>query len=155
MKHSGRVLVVVVVLLALAAAGAWAKGNSTGGLRLGLEFGNPHAVLIIRPAPFDFRIGYNFTDNGNLFFAVDYRIVNAYKIVDFLHFFLGLGAYTDIYFNPADFTLGARIPVGLQVFLVNNVLELFLEVAPTVGFLPALTAFPQWQGYLGFTIRVR
>ena len=154
MKHSRRVLAVVVVLLALAAAGAWAKG-STGGLRLGLEFGNPHAVLIIRPAPWDFRIGYNFTEHGNLFFAVDYRIVNAYQIVDFLHFFLGVGAYVEIFFDPTDFSLGARIPVGLQVFLIDNVLELFLEVAPTVGFLPALTAFPEWQGYLGFTIRVR
>jgi hypothetical protein len=154
MKRSGRVFVIVVVLLALAAAGAWAKGKSTGGLRLGLEFGNPHAVLIIRPAPFDFRVGYNFTDNGNLFFALDYRIVDRYRIVDFLYLFLGVGLYTDIFFNPADFDFGARIPVGLQVFLIDNVLELFLEVAPTVAFLPALLAFPEWQGFIGFTIKV-
>ena len=153
MKRSRRVWAIVVVVLALAAAGASAKGS--GGLRLGLEFGNPHAVIIIRPAPLDFRIGYSFTENGNLFFSVDYRIVNAYQIVDFLHFFLGVGAYAEIFFDPTDFSLGARIPVGLQVFLIDNVLELFLEVAPTVGFLPALTAFPEWQGYLGFTIRVR
>jgi hypothetical protein len=152
MKNGFRVLTVVMVLLAVSAAGVSAK--SSGGLRLGLEFGNPHAVLIIRPSPFDFKIGYNFASPGYLFLSADYRIIDRYRIVDFLHFFLGLGAYTQIYFEPTDFSLGARIPLGLQVFLLDNVLELFLEVAPTVGFIPALTAFPEWQGYIGFTVRI-
>jgi len=41
----------------------------------------------------------------------------------------------------------------VQAFLLDNVLELFLEVAPTVNFLPAL----DWgglQGYIGFTFRI-
>ena len=151
MKNGFKVAMVLMVLLALGAAEASAKGK---GLRLGLEFGNPNAVIIIRPSPLDFRIGYNFASPGYLFFSADYRIVDAYQIVDFLHFFLAVGAYTNIYFEPADFHLGARIPVGLQVFLVKNVLELFLEVAPTVGFLPGLTAFPEWQGFIGFTVRI-
>ena len=153
MKRSRKIVSIVLVLLALAAVGASAKGSS-GGLRLGLEFGNPNAVLIIRPAPFDFKVGYNFTRDGYLFLSADYRIVSGYQIVDFLHFFLGVGAYANIYFEPADFALGARIPLGLQVFLLDNVLELFLEVAPTVGFVPALTAFPEWQGFIGFTILI-
>jgi hypothetical protein len=152
MKRGLKMLTILVVLLALGAVGAWAKGP--GGLRLGLEFGNPNAVLIIRPAPLDFRIGYNFAAPGYLFLSADYRIVDAYQIVDFLHFFFGLGAYTKISFEPTEFSLGARIPLGLQAFLLNNVLELFLEVAPTVGFLPTISAFPEWQGYIGFTIRI-
>jgi len=152
MKHSFKIVMILMVLLALGAADVSAKAK--GGLRLGLEFGNPNAVLIIRPAPFDFKIGYNFTAPGYLFLSADYRIVNAYQIVDFLHFFLGVGAYTTIQFEPSEFRLGARIPLGLQVFLVDNVVELFLEVAPTVGFVPALTAFPEWQGYIGFTILI-
>jgi hypothetical protein len=46
--------------------------------------------------------------------------------------------------------------VGLQVFLVNNVLELFLEIAPTVGFVPGLEFLPDgWpQGYIGFTVLI-
>jgi hypothetical protein len=152
MKHSLKVVTILMVLLAVGTAGAWAQGK--GGLRLGLEFGNPNAVLIIRPAPFDFKIGYNFAAPGYLFLSADYRIVSGYQIVDFLHFFLGVGAYTIIQFEPGDFSLGARIPLGVQVFLIDNVLELFLEVAPTVGFIPALTAFPEWQGFIGFTILV-
>jgi hypothetical protein len=154
MKKSVKVAVVLVVLLALAAVGASAK--SKGGLRLGLEFGNPSAVLIIRPAPFDFKIGYNFAGNEYLFLSADYRIISGYQLVDFLHFFMGVGVYTNIQFDPGDFNLGARIPVGLQVFLIDNVLELFLEVALTVGFVPGLKFLPDGlpQGYVGFTFLI-
>jgi hypothetical protein len=151
MKHGLRVLTVAMVMLALAAAGASAKSS---GLRLGLEFGNPHAVLIIRPAPLDFKVGYNFAAPKYLYFSVDYRIIDRYRIVDILNFFLGVGAYTSIAFEPTDFDLGAHLPLGLQVFLIDNVVELFLEAAPAIGFFPS----PHWagvQGYIGFTILVK
>ncbi len=154
MKHGLRMLTVIMVLLALGASGAWAQRKSSGGLRLGLEFGNPNAVLIIRPSPFDFKVGYNFAAPGFLFFSADYRIVNSYQLVDILHFFLGVGAYTAIVFEPAAFELGARIPLGLQVFLIDNVLELFLEVAPAVSFLPGLS-WADPQGFIGFTILIK
>ena len=151
MKQSLKVMTILVVLLALAAGSASARGKSS--LRLGLEFGNPNAVLIIRPAPFDFKIGYNFTDPGSLFLSFDYRVVSGYQLIDFLHFFLGVGAYGQLILEPTTFDLGARIPLGLQVFLIDNVLELFLEAAPALGFLPT----PHWagfQGYVGFTILI-
>jgi len=150
MKRSPVLLAVLVMLLAAAGASA----ESKGGLRLGLEFGYPSAVLIIRPAPFDFKVGYNFAADEYLFFSADYRIVSGYQVVDFLHFFLSVGAYTII--KPDDFSLGARIPVGLQVFLIDNVLELFMEIALTVGFVPGLEFLPDRlpQGYIGFTILI-
>jgi hypothetical protein len=148
---STKVLGLVLILLTVAALGAFAE---KGAIRLGLEFGNPTAVIIIRPGNFDFKVGYDLRQDGNLFLSADYRIISGYQLVDFLHLFLGLGAYAQIFFGGGDFEFGARIPIGLQVFLLNSVLELFAEVAPTVGFLPALTAFPQWQGYVGFTVRV-
>ena len=113
------------------------------------------AVLIIRPAPFDFKVGYDFGGNGWLFLSADYRILSGYQFIDFLYLFLGVGAYTQVFFQQTDaLELGLRIPFGVQVFLVDNVIELFLEVAPTVGFLPTIQAFPRWQGYFGFTILV-
>jgi hypothetical protein len=152
-KRAFKVIVVLIVLFA-AATGTVSAANK-GSLRLGLEFGDPIAVLIIRPAPFDFKIGYDFQSNGWLFLSADYRIVSGYQLIDFVHLVLGVGAYTQIYFQQSDaLELGLRIPVGLQAFLVDNVIELFLEVAPTVGFLPTIEAFPRWQGYLGFTILV-
>ena len=153
MKRAVKVLIILFVLF-LAITTTVSAANK-GSLRLGLEFGDPIAVLIIRPAPFDFKIGYDFRDSGWLFLSADYRIISGYPLIDFVHLFLGVGAYTQIYFQQADaLQLGLRIPLGLQVFLVDNVIELFLEVAPTVGFLPSIQAFPRWQGYFGFTILV-
>ena len=153
MKRAFKLIVVLIVLFGVATATVSAADR--GSLRLGLEFGDPIAVLIIRPAPFDFKIGYDLQDNGWLFLSADYRIVSGYQLVDFLHLFLGVGVYTQIYFQQTDaLELGLRIPFGLQVFLIDNVIELFLEVAPTVGFLPTIQAFPRWQGYFGFTILV-
>jgi hypothetical protein len=152
-KRAFKVLVILIVLFG--AVTTTVSAANKGSFRLGLEFGEPVAVLIIRPAPFDFKIGYDLQDNGWLFLSADYRIVSGYQLVDFLHLFLGVGAYTQIYFQQSDaFELGLRIPFGLQVFLIDNVIELFVEVAPTVGFLPTIQAFPRWQGYFGFTILI-
>lgn len=154
MKRSLKVIAILILLFVVAAASV--SASSKGSLRLGLEFGDPVAVLIIRPAPFDFKIGYSFEANNPwLFLSFDYRIVSGYQLIDFLHLFLGVGAYTQLPFQQlSDSQLGLRIPIGVQVFLVDNVIELFAEVAPTVGFLPTIQAFPRWQGYFGFTILV-
>ncbi len=152
MNRIVKIFFLMVVLLAAVAFTASAK--TKGGLRLGLEFGNPNAVLIIRPSPFDFKIGYNFVPAGNLFISADYRILDGMDIVDFLHFFLGLGLYVQLHFTPSTVDFGARIPFGLQAFLIHDVLEIFVEVAPTVGFIPTLVAFPEWQGYIGFTLLI-
>jgi hypothetical protein len=153
-KRAFKVIVILVVLLVVSTATVSAANK--GSLRLGLEFGDPVAVLIIRPAPFDFKVGYSF-DSANpwLFLSGDYRIVSGYQLIDFLHLFLGVGAYVQIPFQQMDnLEVGLRIPFGLQVFLIDNVIELFLEVAPTVGFLPTIQAFQWWQGYIGFTILI-
>lgn len=153
MSKAARVLVIAVLLSAVCTGALFAKGS--GSLRLGLEFGDPQLALIIRPAPLDFKVGYSFTDNAWLFLSGDYRIISGYQLIDFLHMFLGVGVYCQIYFDQVDQSeLGLRIPVGLQVFLLDNVLELFLEVAPTVNFIPELTALERWQGFIGFTILV-
>jgi hypothetical protein len=144
------VLGIALILLTVAAFGAFAQKRS---FRLGLEFGNPTAVLIIRPGNFDFKVGYDLRANGNLFLSADYRIISGYQLIDFLHVFLAVGAYGQIFFNPADFELGARIPVGLQVFLLDSVLELFVEAVPTVRFLPDIN-WGGLQGYVGFTVRI-
>ena len=154
MKRTFKIVAVLIVLLVVATASVSAAEG--GSLRLGLEFGDPLAVLIIRPAPFDVKIGYNFAENDPwLFLSADYRIVSGYQLIDFLHMFLCIGVYTDMPFEHMDdMELGLTIPVGLQIFLIDNVVEVFLEVAPTVGFMPTIQAFPRWLGYIGFTILV-
>jgi hypothetical protein len=150
-KRAYKVALVLILLLVAVTATVSAQKRS---LRLGLEFGDPLAVIIVRPAPFDFKVGYDFQDSGWIFVSGDYRIISGYQLIDVLHMFLGVGAYIQIPFDDGDLEFGAQIPVGLQVFLINNVLELFLEVAPTVGFVPTIEAFPRWLGYAGFTILI-
>jgi hypothetical protein len=152
-RKSFKVVAVSLILLMCGVVGLSARES----LRLGLEFGNPLAVVIVRPAPFDFRIGYSFDETDpTIFFSADYRIISGYQVIDFLHMFLSVGAYTQLYLDNPDHTLdlGARIPIGLQVFLLNTALEFFVEVAPTVNFVPSITAFEDFQGYVGFTIRL-
>ena len=146
---------VVIGALLMLAAGSLSAQN--GSLRLGLEFGNPQAVIIVRPGPFDLKIGYSFTADY-LFLAGDYRVVSGYQLIDFLHLFLSVGAYTSIDFGAAgNVGFGARIPLGLQAFLMGNALELFVEVAPTVTFIPDIGfgGLNAMQGYAGFTVRIR
>ena len=129
---------------------------SVSALRLGLEVGNPAAVIIIRPSPFDFKIGYNlagFLGEGGEFIHVsgDYRIIDSYKLIDFLHVYLGIGAYVQISMGgeESELSAGARIPIGLQAFLLGKTVEIFLEVVPTVIDFP----WQNPQGFLGFTIK--
>ena len=130
-------------------------------IRVGLEFGNPTGVIIIRPEPFDFKVGYDFTGLGRgdadsfVHISGDYRIIDSYHLVDFLSLFLGAGAYVQFLSGADDdFVFGGRVPVGVQAFLLDGVLEIFLEIAPTVKFIPTITAFDDFQGYLGFTIPI-
>lgn len=149
------------VLLAVALSAAVSVGAfAAEPLRVGLEFGSPSGVIIVRPAPFDIKVGYDFTDFGTDFgsnyihVSGDYRIIDRQPLVEFLSFFLSAGAYMQIMTGDADdtFVLGGRIPVGLQAFLLDGKIEIFLEIVPTVKLLPTILAFDDWQGFLGFTV---
>jgi hypothetical protein len=151
-------LLAACVLIVVAATLAGAQGLR--GSRLGLEFGNPGGVLIYRPSAFDFKLGYNFAGDEYIYLSADYRVISGYQLVDFLHFFFSVGGYTSFYFEDRDnddgqFDIGAHIPVGLQAFLFGPTVEIFLEVAPTVRFFPAIEAFQEFHGYIGFTILIR
>ena len=150
MRAKSAIIALFVLTIALSAA----YGESSG-IRAGLEFGEPNAVLILRLSPFDFKLGYSFV-NPFLFVSADYRILDGRPLFEFLHYFLSAGAFAKINFtgSASAFEAGLRIPVGLQMFLMDGFLELFLEVAPTVNFMN-LASFPlPLQGYIGFTILV-
>ncbi len=110
MPLTKKILILVLVLMAISVFNL----PALSGVRLGVEVGNPSFVFIFRPSNFDFKLGYSMTEGEkNVFLSADYRIVSSYPLVDFLHFFLGLGAYFQLYMdeNPKeDFNLGGRIP---------------------------------------------
>ena len=86
MNKRTKIVLAAALLFVVLVTGVSAESK---GLRLGLEFGNPAAVIIIRPSPLDFKIGYNFLPGSEyLFVSGDYRIISGYQLVDFLHFFV-------------------------------------------------------------------
>jgi len=146
----------VSLFLAVASGG----GLFAEPMGVGLEFGNPSGVLVIRPAPFDIKIGYDFTGMGSqadgdfLHLSCDYRLIDRYALIDFLSLYLSAGGYLQILTGDTqdNIVLGGRLPVGLQAFLLDGTVEVFVELVPTVKFLPTIVAFDDWQGFVGFTV---
>lgn len=58
-----------------------------------------------------------------------------------LNWYLGIGGWLNVGFNPGYFSFGARLPIGLSWHLleiVNKIgLELFAEFAPSLGIMVA------------------
>ena len=132
-------------------------GFAQNDFRVGFEVGQPSAVIIIRPSPLDFRIGYNFAGGNYIHVSGDYRIIDRYNLVEFLDLFLGLGAYTRIDFcsSATSVAFGPRVPFGIQVFLLDGMLEAFLELTPVLDIFPSIAFdLANFQGFLGLTLKV-
>ena len=56
-------------------------------------------------------------------------------LVEFLNYYAGPGLYAGVFLgnNYTNINAGVRFPLGLNTYLLNKKLELFLEVAPSVG----------------------
>lgn len=77
------------------------------------------------------------------------------KLIDFLSWYAGPGLFVGVAGNDNAFALngGVRVPVGINAYLLNGTLELFLELAPAFGIrLGDPIVFPTLglQGAFGF-----
>jgi len=101
------------------------------------------------------RLAFNETDYFSFSVSDDWWVVQE-NITGGLDFYVGLGFYTGVTIidKKADFSLGARVPVGLS-FKPINFMELFLEVAPAmgVGFKPTIY-FPSWNVQAAIGLRL-
>ncbi len=156
-KRSVLVLIVMVVLAAVAVQSV----SAYGGTRIGFGVGTPNAVFIYRPSPFDFRVGYDFTEgNEFIFVSGDLRPIDNIHIAGPLHFSFGIGGYIKTFpevENSEDmFELGTRLPFGLSLLFLDNVAELFFEVAPGFDLYPkpAFSDEPV-QLWAGLTLAIR
>lgn len=122
--------------------------------RVGLGFGTPNTVLIVRPSIFDLKLGYDFTEgNEFVFLSGDVRVVNQQHLGHYIHLSLGLGAYAKFYSD--DFEGGGRVPVALSVLLLDNFLEFFVEVSPGIDLYPrAQISDDPVQAWVGFTLMI-
>jgi hypothetical protein len=149
-----KTFIVVVAVLALASTSAFARGSSWA---IGGEAVFPFAgtslptsgmlTFKVPTVPLMFAVGI--TNPPAIGVTVDYWFVNT-KITGPLDFYAGVGGYASIAWEPSGVAVGARIPLGLQLWPFGQTLELFLEVAPAVGISVIPTAF-EWHfmGALG------
>jgi hypothetical protein len=151
-----RILIVVCVIMLLVTSGAfaarktgWAIGGEgslylagNGGLPAGAMF-----LLHIPKIPLMFGVGINSPFSVGL--TADYWFAQG-NLVSILDYYVGVGAYAQIFTNPSNFELGGRVPFGLQVWPVGQTLEIFLELAPAFGVSVDPTLF-SWhlQGAVG------
>ena len=151
-----RIIVFVIAVMLLAATGAFAAGGT--GLAVGgeasLSFagtgGLPMSAMLMLHLPrFPLMLGIGASLAPAIGLTADYWATQG-KIVSILDWYLGIGGYLLLDFEPADISLGARIPIGLQIWPLGKSLEIFIEVAPAVGVSLIPTGF-DWhlQGALG------
>ena len=112
-------------------------------------------TLKLDSAPYVFGFGASLgTGYSAVGFTADLWMAKG-KLIDFLNYYAGPGIYLGLAGNNNDFRMngGLRIPIGVNAFLLNNTLELFLELAPAFGILLAdPVKFPTLglQGAFGF-----
>jgi hypothetical protein len=136
-----RIVVLVVVGLLVVAAGGFAL-KSTPDFAIGAELttinfvtGGAMLNLHIPKVPLYFGLGANFFGDlpggFELAATVDYWLLHKPIGSGYFSWYLGLGAYGALAFDPSSFSLGVRLPIALQIWpLKNERLELFLEGAP-------------------------
>ena len=149
-----KTILAAAILVAVVATPAFSFG--IGGA-FGLDFAGgsvgPGALLSFSPDshPLVLGVGASF---GEGFFALgltgDWWLYHT-GLISILSLYIGPGLYVDLNVvnENASLGIGARIPIGLQAWIIDP-LELFLEIAPTIGLRGG--TFPAFgvQGAIGF-----
>lgn len=127
-----KILVVAAVLMVVCAAGAFAFGIGVQGGGGYPAAGNAAITFKLDSVPLVFAANFTFNDGG---FAVggtaDYWLFNN-NIAGPLNWFLGLGAGATVGGFSDEVFLNAqgRLPIGLNMFLVDGFIEPYVQVVP-------------------------
>ncbi|MGA2479002.1 MAG: hypothetical protein ABSG63_09680 [Spirochaetia bacterium] len=152
-----KTIVLAAAILALASTSVFAKGSD---FALGGEAVFPFAgsslptigmlTFHLPKVPVMFAVGISSAPAIGV--TVDYWFADG-KIAGPFDWYVGIGGYASINWNPDGFALGGRIPLGIQAWPFGQTLELFVELAPAVGVSVIPTAF-EWhlQGALGLRV---
>ncbi len=121
------VVVIALVVLAAATASAWSIGGEY------LFYSSPlshNALLSLRlwPDPIQLGLGMTFGSSPSFTITGDYWVKTG-KLAGPFGYYVAVGAFVDL----PDFTLGARVPLGFQLWPVGSLLELFVEAIPYAG----------------------
>lgn len=149
----------IVTMAALALFMVSVQGTALGvGGAFNLGIGstvNPGGALTVKldKSPWVFGASASGTSTSlRVGLTADYWMTSG-NLVDFLQYYIGPGAYSGMQLGSnSALDIGLRVPFGINAFLLNNSLELFLEVAPTAGIGMNPFQFPTWgvQSAFGF-----
>jgi hypothetical protein len=160
MKKKIVILVAAIMLLSTAGLSAFGLGlqgdwnAGTNGTGVSLTFKTDSIPLVFAA---NWNIGEKMQTVG---LTGDYWLFNK-PITKFadgsLNWFVGVGFFARATFfdSKADFGAGVRIPVGLNAFIAENVIEPYIQFAPSFGvnFVPSLGAgTPFWPLSAGIRI---
>ena len=141
MKKS--IVLALVVFLACAAA-ASAFEVAVGAEYMFYTTGLSHnALLSVRlwPSPFQLGLGATFGSAPSFSLTGDWWLKAGGISGSPLGYYLAVGGFVTL----PEVTFGARLPLGLQVWLVGDLLELFIEAVPYAG----LDVAPSTTGIYG------
>jgi hypothetical protein len=161
-----KIFFIIVVLFLAIGAGAFADHSDGLGIGLNFTYGynggiGPALSLKLPSIPVFWTIGMGISSSWFLLtVAGDHYIIDKPLIPDIdLGWYLGLGLYFNLMTwkggDNLGLGLGARLPIGLswqprQV----DILELFLDVAPSLGIDLVPFYFPQWDVNVDFGVRL-
>lgn len=130
-----KILILVLVVLLAATASAFAARS---GLALGAEAASTNFsswggrfVAHFPKVPLYFGLGGYMGSTGfGMDLTADYWVSHGH-LGSVFDYYIGLGGYLALNTTPFAFSLGARIPIGVQAWLLgNDLLEIFFEIAP-------------------------
>ena len=132
MKKKLTVLLVLFVLIVLLPVCASAQEK-----RIGLGFGHPNTVLVFSYDPWVAKLAYDFTKGHQfLFAAASYTLINSRPIAGPFTASLGVGGFARFSFEDGDNSFGANVPISIEIPMLDDFLEIFLEVDPGLELLP-------------------
>jgi len=138
-------------------------GSQAFGFGIGAEVSAPYTssgvgtgaavTFKLDKVPYLFALGASGNNRGaHLGVTADYWMAQG-RLVEFLDWYAGPGLFVGLSTGDnAGIDAGVRIPVGLDVYVLNKKLEFFLELAPAIGLAVSPFQFPTLglQNALGF-----
>ncbi|HPS65901.1 MAG TPA: DUF3996 domain-containing protein [Ignavibacteria bacterium] len=146
-------IALVIVIISITATSTFAQRSGTG---LGLMLGEPTGVnlksWISESSAFDVGLAWSFTHEGSLHIHADYLYHNYNLINSDIPFYVGIGGRIKLHNTSEggkdDARLGVRVPVGLDFFIKDIPVDIFVEIAPIVDLTPSTEV--TFNGGVGF-----
>lgn len=124
-------VVLALALLLACAAGGWADFGIGAEYLFNTTGLSHNALLTLRAWPMPFQLGVGATFGAEASFSItgDWWLKAGGISGSPLGYYVALGGFVTL----PDVTFGARLPLGLQLWPLGDLLELFLEAVPYAG----------------------